>query len=1448
MRNSQHLKHTILSAYKGVNNDIIPELRGQLEGLAYDMINARVDPENIGEVFPIGGYGGGTSVGNISPSLVELVYVVDVGGKIIALYNFTIGATVYGAIAIDLTIVAQSEQLVFSSLVSVDFSVEHSKLFIADGNDLPLILDIQDMLDSSVTQKYFGDFLRADYSTRFTSEMSPPRFQRLVAVGNGLKIGSYIYMYRYVDKDGNRTGWSVASATIPVVMNEDREVRQLTSTVASRMGWKTYGGDPGEVSKYGIVMKVRVVNTAGFSYVELGRFSYITGGPFGDIASFGVTPLLVDDTGISVDISVSDVTHINFMDSGGVLWEPSSDFSISQLSSIKSVDALRYFADRLVFMGITYTDMELTDKFSVRSSFKTDEGVLYNVSGIFPFMNPIGRAGHRVVYNQVYKKSYIHREYRGYGIIFDDGAGKYSQAIPITTNFVQMPHACRGMLNYESEYTQQVHRKYRGITPDFNALAGAPLAPFSNTPRVFAHWNDYDAVGTATEERAIYQDYSPFTPINKADNACTFYANRYETNAVLYRDNGKKYPVPISAVQGYYPEQFSLGVCLPGIDWENLPSWVKGFSIVQTEYANNVIAQGIAMYNIEMFTTATLAPDFIRKTLNKLVVHFPDLDTNIGISPDIVDDLISNPQNYYLQLMIPVGFFSEGYVPQGPQDDIYERDFLTMATVMHPGKTNPNDSGRDRVDFGSYRYIYFPTANVEELYNSDNLEESYSTNITSVSIHRVYTSSSGDIKEMPSSRTTMLLVETEDNIYNTSIQYPNDDSNHTSVRQYHEPWYVVNLMRKSEGVRNTNISKYISFGHHQPIRYTIGIGTGDELVIPLINDRVNDILYVDGRAWYLHTSDLDWTTSAPYVALKTSESYVATDMGVTVYGIARWRRDDNGNFEILFSSGDGIDDAKTIPTVGDIIEMRYNKYSPIEIMGGDHVVSESHAAYVDLTYRLGNIKTTDGRKRSTVNLNCGYPLAQYWSNINTSIRMDQRVRQWVIQSLLLTRTNIPFITNNAYPNRQYLVKIASAWFHKDISGDNADTLHARGEYIEMVDKLNIAREFVNDNLDQMPYMGYGGFVLPQAVNIDYSKRGTTTHYTLPSVGFTPEYYFPNRIMWSMSDNMITQDTPGLRTVLATAVYDTKVENGALIRAFHLKDVQSGVQSGDLYVLSRGGVCRLITNRTLINSVDDNVLATMPKEGVFIQREDWISRTAKLPEGFENVPVERNDALYFISDKDVYQLTEAGLKPISTGYSTKIREFIELLEQGGQSTWSADYDRYGEIIFTVGANSIVFNHKLGVWVGTRNYGDTKAVVNNTTDVMYGYNQLTRRDTDMYDGSATAREMQVSLVVADAPTYDKEFVDINVISSSRPNMVEFGTDKDTALTSSVHIDHPATNNTLYMKQYGKGWWTYIPVRLVDRVRQQGNYLMVNIRHTTNVKNFVLKLVEIGWKLIK
>ena len=1477
MRNSQHLKHTILSGLKGVNNDATPELYAQLQGVMYDLINGRIDPDSIGEVIPVGGEESSrTPIVRTGGTLsqLELKYVVDVDGMIVSLWNYTVSGNVYGAIAVDLVEVASSTDLVFGSIISCDFSKIHHRLFIADGDGLPLILDIDDMVTSVGTDKYFADFVRSSYSITFNSELTPPRFLILqdIGSGSGMKCGAYIYMYRLVDEGGDRTGWSMPSVTIPVVGNDDRLPRVLDSSHTEVMGWKTYGGNPGDDSKYGVRLRIHIVNTSGFKYVELGRFSYIAGGPIGDIASFGVTPLLSSADGTTVDITQSIVSTVEFIDSSKVVWENSSDFLMSQLSKINSVDTIRYFADRLVMGGIRYADTDFSNTFTLSEFFKDDDGTSYNSDSIFPVLAPIGRSGHKSVYNQTYFKSYMHRDVRSLGIIFDDGAGGYSQAIPLV-NFLELPHASEPMSNASSKFTDYLHRKLYGVTPVYDELVSSTLNP-GITGRTYSLWNDYSCIPCLNTK--VYSlsnaGYDPYRPTGRSDNDVLSYTYRHSGDIVGYRDTSKAYAVNKSQISGYFPKYFSLGLALAGINFTNLPSWVKGFSIVQTEQDNRVLAQGIAMYNLTpIFNTTTDKP---KKLLDSVSVHFSDLDRSIGIYPGIIDDLISNPQNYQLQLMDPVGFFSEGYSPKnfvdgvvdgdleekgsgGPVATNTERDLLTFANVKRPSKTNPYDSSSavSIVQFGKYRLASL-TNPISDKYDSNTPRNSYIFNITNVSIKESYGEnySNNRIRQLDS-RTTVLDLTLDDNIYSTNDVFVGYtmDSNFTEHRAFHEPWYIVNLIRKSEGVSNANVTKYSSIGHHQRLSTTVGVGNGGALVVKLVTNRINDILYVDGKAWYLVPYYKDWTTLSIYTTLITNASTFATDINRAVFGIARWRLDEYGSYEVYFEEAPvgGVPSSRTIPAEGSIIEMRYNSYSPIELFGGDHVVSENICAYVDMQYNQGVSTSKTPITKYTTRFHIGFPLPIY--RFNTKYRdVFYYVRQWIIQYVALTRTNIPFISGDSYPNRNYMLKPADKAFHKDISeGRDLDTLYNKQAYTDMLNEAGIDLRYLEDYEDQFPYIGYGGFVIPQTTNIDYSKKYSSSHYTLPLVGFTAITYFPNRVVWSMTDNGITQDTPGLKTVLASAVYDTKSEYGSIIRMFHFRDTlgAGADRANDLYIVAESGVCRLMTSRALLSTVDDNTLAVLPKEGTFIQREDWVDGSHGIEQGNQYLAVEKPDSLYYLSDDDIYTLTVEGIKPIGMGYHKKVLAMVNAAKVAGVTKWAAWFRKYGEVIFLVDGTAIVYNHKLGVWVGSRDYTDSMLAVDNSNGILYGYSPVySRIIADKYDATAVPKQMEITFIVADAPNMDKEFVDVNVISGSRPDIVEFSTSVDSPNTSSVHIDAPTTNNLLYMKQYGKGWWTYIPVIRTSRLRQQGNYLLVTIKRTTAIKDFIFKLAEIGWKLIK
>jgi hypothetical protein len=104
------------------------------------------------------------------------------------------------------------------------------------------------------------------------------------------------------------------------------------------------------------------------------------------------------------------------------------------------------------------------------------------------------------------------------------------------------------------------------------------------------------------------------------------------------------------------------------------------------------VAQGLGFYNLN---EATAGNELTSKERFSLIVNFPDLDPDIGLSPEVIDDLLNaGPESSYkLECVSPLGFFSEIYnfnrqlIPLGFASWIYDArskgvDFITYARVL----------------------------------------------------------------------------------------------------------------------------------------------------------------------------------------------------------------------------------------------------------------------------------------------------------------------------------------------------------------------------------------------------------------------------------------------------------------------------------------------------------------------------------------------------------------------------------------------------------------------------------------------------------------------------------------------------------------------------------------------------------------------------------------------
>jgi len=287
-------------------------------------LNPEVSSSDKGDVYLRKGM---RSYGGVTDSIKSTeAYAAFIGGYtcIGACYVLNQVVTVWAngsvvMIAVDSVEVLKTADIPYttSSEVDVIFStdVDNGEIFLNDREHSPLVFSIKSMLDaqSAGETTYTADFNLNLYKPTIEFSMNRMVFQGLVNVGQGLKVGSYNYSYRLVNKDGDRTQWSVSSPFIPVVKN-------VSVSGDTYKGIKTHGGEAGSNTKYGIKLKVRIHNTSNFSFVELKRVSYADG------ASQGVAPiiesrkLIKDADGNVVNIKDNELQVLDIMDTSEDEW------------------------------------------------------------------------------------------------------------------------------------------------------------------------------------------------------------------------------------------------------------------------------------------------------------------------------------------------------------------------------------------------------------------------------------------------------------------------------------------------------------------------------------------------------------------------------------------------------------------------------------------------------------------------------------------------------------------------------------------------------------------------------------------------------------------------------------------------------------------------------------------------------------------------------------------------------------------------------------------------------------------------------------------------------------------------------------------------------------------------------------------------------------------------
>jgi hypothetical protein len=1336
----QHHPQDIKTYQKGINSDANKEILGNSEeGEHVDALNMRsipMDGDNYAKkkikgeeslFFLIDNRCNAPDPSTLTFAGYVCMMAQEVNGRIVEIWASSIVGEL-PFMRIDGQIVLYSDDFPIDIFHPLQYDKNEScvggEIYVTNNNTTPMVFSIKDLMENSAmidgfecTEKYFSEFDITAYTINPSAILHKPAFikQDISSAGydfvigtSGLCVGSYSYSYRMVDSQGERTNFSPITELIPVVR------KNSSATLNSYPHQQTFSSEPDITSStiYGNHIRLRYENSADFISIEIRRDSWYAGDPLTNppiSEIIGTTPI---NAGMNV-LNVFDRAEANFPGSAILTLDEQS----SELAPIRRAKAIRYFNQKLYLMNVGYQSKDISG--TVTFVDENDAG--------FATIENMGKPGHKHVYNAAMHKSNMRGERTGFGVVLFDknNNASYATEVPNLTNF-QFPERREELIESSDEYDLS----YKGVVRAANTDGDV-----SWTHEVFDLEDAVSKTGQDEERpgdplRYDYEDgeaYHAMNPTSQNDSESDL--NKAVNSQVSQFDAGlfwKDYTPP-----AFGPNYYAQGFALKGID--TYPDWADGFSVVQTEPAKRVVAQGLGFYSL-IEADPGIGADTQKET-DAFWAYFPDLEL---LNPEIAEDLVNNAgAGYKIQCVSPLGYFSEVYNSRKAELDQtrFGADIITYARVIRDKystdttqQINPilgDDSGLidDLIHDPSQEYRYPAYGRYTNSLTPDG--PSFPSNgsgnfeFTILDVNDITTNSG---------RQTYFRIQVDEQVYNElgvngdgTLNFSNNAAE-SGVMEWREPMYVINLV-KDVNINPGLTTEYKYTGNYIKFKSLVLESNGSngqtatlvserwEDCIPQIAGQINGLttygalkrfVYVVGtdeieRRWMNVQFESAPTITTILTALDTFGVYndpIITD-GFDIYGIytSTQSSGDVDNvcqvFTLTFNETP-LYTAFTIPAPGSKVYVKYDNRIPVRVFGGDTYVNESIWAVLDNEYN------NDGDPKDDANdfrLNVPFPLKSYryvdtypiWENsdpwnyefgynfqfCNAAKLESARIRQLITMWTAETRINLSFAFNNEAPDKA-----------------NSDQFFPLINYIPRPYKWNNNNPtdrttFENDNNLQAQYYDdygfewnlwvFGGFRFTPQVNLDYSKSQTTKLFTsVPAVGFEEETDFCTRIIWSLKRPPNAQNTPSVKTFLPDAYFDISDDTGEIKFGWSALSSDKG---NNLYALTDSGVCLLLVDKRIVSEINANELATVGSDAGGILNQLWIDKTIGMHDETWRSWAEYSNVLFFCNGIAAYTFGDNQLTDITkTGFFELLnRRFNNLINPGYGSQLSGGFN-------------------------------------------------------------------------------------------------------------------------------------------------------------------------------
>ncbi len=1340
----QHHPQDARTYNAGANRDIDVELFENMQGQYFDACNMRtisMDGKNNaavkinGEVllFPnvdnrcIGGTGLPLS------STYECIGVCEVNNNIVEFWADAAESTP-SLIRINGKIVLMSDlfpiQVKYPLQIAKNEACIGGEVYVTDYHVSPMVFNVKDLLLNSginvgseigvCSDKYFDAFYLQEHLLVLTRVLDHPVFVKLdsgisgydnVLGAGGLPVGYYTYSFRYVTTDGERTAWSAPTPQIPVM-------KRFSSSCPNYPYVKTISKDPDltVTSIYGAHIRFRINNEANYDFVEIRRDRWNAGDLIG-------VPAISEVIG-KIYIVDGQFDVLDVLDIGADAEETLSGGDItSVMAAVSRAKAIRYFNQKLYLMNVEYASRNIEDEVGIIGEGTSDV--------VFPTIENIGKAGHHDPYLATYYKSQMRGEKRGFGIIAWDEQGQWSYARKIVgADNYQFPNRRENttLLTENTSYfgTVLAANVNGNVTKTYEVFdlenatnktnkclyanimkdKGRRFRTFVNMPGCTDAQDEglTNALGYVTVNKLGYR---PFTPVGQDDLDCSYLDYRVNlsvANGGLFKDYN---PV------GFEPTYFSMGLALQGIS--DLPSWAKAFSVVNTPTAGRVVAQGLGYYRLRSADGAFGAN--VTKDTNKFSAYFPDLDENTGINPDIIDSVMSDPSAYAIQLVSPLGFFSEIFSFNNRLNGDSGVDFITYCRILKDnGQINPDENPSMGISGIGGRYV---------AYGKWRASTQFSLQFPGGTNGNMLFDIVGVVDHTESgTRSKYFDITVTPSPYRKSSSHGRINGDDPDVQNWHEPIYVINLVKKVAGIADTNIVNYQFTGHYQKVDSLVGIsdGTTSQNYL-LVDERWEDCMqttlgqvqngysYLERFAWIEDLSGnrkrwinvTDKTSIQINAILSDLQTFgVATVIEpitlepFLVYGVYKSSQIVNGTSPEYYLNFNWFDTSFSrdffLPQLGYKIHVIYDNRVPIRVFGGDTWINESIWAVKDKLYNKnadpsnGGVDDGDGAGDS-FRLNVAFPYRRFELNprifiINSTtgflanniqshngFKFDgalggspSKIRQLIAMFTAETRIDLALAFNDEglkESNDQFFALKNYVMRPYNFSDNKFST----NDPDQIYDDNNIQAAYKDSYGDEWKLWGLGGFRFLPQTNIDYSKPDDTKEFTtLPKVGFHEQNLFCTRIIWSETRPVNIQDTPSVRTFTAQNFFDISDDTGEIKFAW---DCLTGDQGSNLFAFTDIGICMLLVDKRIVSQITGDELAAVGSDIGGIQEQYWLTKSIGMSDEMWRSAAEYSNQLFFCNYDTSYKFDAGQLSDIGRkNYHSKIyREYLSVLGRG-----------------------------------------------------------------------------------------------------------------------------------------------------------------------------------------